>query len=169
MAKVLSIIAPERFQQIEYLESKKALEEEGHVVVTASTHQIAFDKADHSYKVDILLDEVMEDDFDAVLFVGGPGIHPYFDDTDFHSIARAFYDAGKPTTAICAAPVVLARAGLLKGKTATCFPAQAEDLIHSGAEYTQQHVEKDGLIITADGPASAYDFGLAIAEALKTV
>lgn len=167
MAKVLSIIAPEKFQQVEYLESKKALESIGHEVVTSCSHQMAFDKNDQRYKVDILLDEVMEDDFDAVLFVGGPGSHAYFDDPDCHSIARAFYDAGKPTTAICAAPVILGRAGLLKRKRATCFPHETQVLIDSGADYTGAHVEKDGLIITADGPDSAYDFGLAIAEALK--
>lgn len=166
MAKILSIIAPERFQQVEYLESKKALEEGGHTVVTASTHQIAFDKSDHSYKVDILLDEVMEDDFDAVLFVGGPGVHAFFDDPDFHSIAHAFYDAGKLTTAICAAPVILARAGLLKGRKSTCFAAQKDDLVAAGAVYTGGHTEKDGLIITADGPDSAYQFGQVIAEVL---
>lgn len=166
MAKVLSIIAPEKFQQIEYLQSKKALEESGHTVVTASTHQIAFDKADHSYKVDVLLDEVMEDDFDAVLFVGGPGSHAHFDDADFQAVARAFYVAGKPTTAICAAPVILGRAGLLKGKRATCYDAQADDLVGAEAEYTGKHIEKDGLILTADGPQSAYDFGLALAEML---
>lgn len=166
MAKVLSVLAPEKFQQIEYLESKKALEERGHTVITVSTHQVAFDKADHRYKMDILLDEVMEDDFDAILFIGGPGIIACFDDYDFHSVARAFYDAGKLTAAICAAPIVLGRAGLLKGKKVTCFPGQAQDLISSGAIYTKAHVERDGQIITADGPESAYDFGVAIAEAL---
>lgn len=167
MARVLSIVAPENFQQVEYLESKRALEDKGHEVVTASTHQIAFDKLDHSYKVDILLDEVMEDDFDAVLFVGGPGSHAHFDDEDFHAVARAFFEAGKPTTAICAAPVILGRAGLLEGKKATCWSGQAEELRKTEADYTGAHVEKDGLIITADGPNSAYDFGLAIAEALN--
>ena len=166
MAKILSVIAPEKFQQIEYLESKKALEEKGHEVVTACSHQMAFDKNDERYKVDILLDEVMEDDFDMVLFIGGPGSHALFDDPDCHSIARAFYEAGKLTTAICAAPVILGRAGLLNGKKATCFPAQKEALIESGAEYSEAHVERDGLIITADGPQAAYDFGLAVAEAL---
>ena len=167
MAKVLSIVAPEKFQQIEYLGSKRALEEAGHEVITASTHQIAFDKSDEGYKVDILLDEVMEDDYDAVLFVGGPGIHEHFDDTDFHSIARAFYEAGKPTAAICAAPVILGRAGLLKGKRATCFSAQVQELKDLGANYTGSHVEQDGLIITADGPESAAAFGTLIAERLK--
>ena len=166
MAKVLSIVAPEKFQQVEYLESKKALEENGHEVVTASTHQIAFDKLDQAYKVDILLDEVMEDDFDAVLFVGGPGSHAHFDDEDFHAVARAFLDAGKPTTAICAAPVILGRAGLLKGKKATCWSGQTQDLEQTNAKYTGEHVQKDGLIITADGPESAYEFGLAVAAAL---
>lgn len=164
MANVLCIVAPERFQQVEYLQSRRALEENGHHVVTASTHQIAFDKADHSYKMDILLDEIMEDDFDAVLFVGGPGIYEYFDDADFQSVARAFYGAGKLTTAICAAPSVLANAGLLEGKKATCFEGEAENLKAKGALYTGGHVEKDGLIITADGPESAYDLGVAIAE-----
>jgi len=167
MAKVLSVVAPERFQDVEYLESKKALEEKGHEVVLSSTHQIAFDKAEHSYKVDILLDEVMEDDFDAVLFIGGPGIPAHFDDEDFHAIARAFYDAGKPTTAICAAPVILGRAGLLKGKKVTCWSGVAANLEAFDANCTGGQVEKDGLIITGDGPDSAYDFGLVIAEALK--
>jgi len=169
MAKVLCIVAPENFQQIEYLESKKALEEKGHEVTLSSTHQIAFDKAEQSYKVDVLLDEVMEDDYDAVIFIGGPGILAHFDDTDFHSIARAFFEAGKLTTAICAAPVVLARAGLLKGRKATCFTSESGKLTESGADYTGERVEKDGLIITGDGPDSAYDFGLAIAEALKGI
>ena len=167
MAKVLSIIAPEKFQQVEYLESKKALEEKGHEVITGCSHQMAFDKNDERYKVDILLDEVMEDDFDAVLFVGGPGSHLYFDDEDCHAIARAFYDAGKLTTAICAAPVILGRAGLLEGKKATCWSGQEENLKASGAEFTGSQVEKDGLIITGDGPEAAYDFGLAVAGAIE--
>lgn len=166
MAKILSIVAPEKFQQVEYLESKRALEDKGHEVVTCSTHQLAFDKNDQQYKVDVLLDDVMEDDYDAVLFIGGPGSHAHFDDPDFHAVAWAFYDAGKPTCAICAAPVILGRAGLLKGKKATCYDAQTDDLKKTEADYTGGHVEKDGQIITADGPDAAYDFGLAIADAL---
>lgn len=169
MAKVLSIVAAQNFQQIEYLESKRALEERGHEVITASTHQIAFDKLDEGYKVDILLDEVMEDDFDAVLFVGGSGIRDHFDDADFHSIARAFYEAGKLTTAICAAPTILARAGLLKDKKATCFPSEIGELKKGGANHTSALVEQDGLIITANGPGSAYLFGQTIAEALSKI
>ncbi len=166
MAKVLSIVAPEGFQQVEYLNSKKALEERGHTVVTCSTHQIAFDKQDHRYKVDALLDEVFEDEYDAVLFIGGPGIYQFHDDSDFHSMARAFHDEKKVTAAICAAPTILARAGLLSGVKMTCFEGEAGHAKEAGANYTGAKVEKDGLILTADGPDSAKDFGLALADML---
>ena len=166
MAKVLSVVAPEKFQQVEYLESKRALEEKGHEVVLCSTHQIAFDKNDEAYKVDALLDEVFEDEYDAILFVGGKGIQLHFDDPDFQSMARAFYDSEKVTAAICAAPVILARAGLLEGKKVTCWPEVGNILEKAGAEYTKEPVETDGLIVTGDGPDSAYAFGLKIAELL---
>ena len=166
MAKVLSIIAPEKFQQVEYLQSKKALEESGHAVVTCSTHQMAFDKQDHRYKVDVILDEVFEDEYDAVLFIGGPGIYEFHDDSDFQSMARAFHDEKKVTAAICAAPTILARAGLLEGVKMTCFEGEAEKVKASGANYTGGKIEKDGLILTADGPDSAYEFGLAMAGML---
>lgn len=167
MAKVLSIIAPKEFQQIEYLESKRALEEAGHTVVTASTVKNPTDKLGHTHKTDQLLKDVKMQDYDAVLFVGGPGSHALFDNAECHRLAREFYEAGKFTTAICAAPAILGRAGLLKGKKATCWPEQVEDIERSGAKYVKNPVVKDGLIITADGPKSAYAFGQQIAKELE--
>jgi len=166
MAKILSIVAPEKFQQIEYLESKKALEEKGHEVMTASLAKTATDKLGEKYKVNMLLSEVNVKDFDAILFVGGPGSHALFDNKQCHQLAKEFYKVGKLTTAICAAPVILGRAGLLKGKKVTCWPAQKDDIQKTDALYTSVSIEKDGLIITADGPDSAHDFGLALSEAL---
>jgi protease I len=69
--------------------------------------------------------------------------------------------------AICAAPSILANAGLLKGKTATSFPDEGENLKAKGANFTGQGLEIDGRIITADGPAHAKQFGEAIVKALK--
>ena len=166
MAKILSVVAPEKFQQIEYLESKRALEKRGHKVITASLKRVATDKLGEKYKVDLLLSEVNAEDFDAILFAGGPGSHALFDDQQCHDLARKFHAAHKLTTAICAAPLILGRAGLLEGKKVTCFPDQIQDVKNTDAVYTGAHVERDGLIITADGPDSAYDFGLAIADAL---
>lgn len=66
--------------------------------------------------------------------------------------------------AICAAPMVLGRIGLLKGRKATCYPGCEGDLF--GAEYTAVSVEEDGNIITGCGPGASFDFGFAIVERL---
>lgn len=166
MAKILSVISPEGYQDIEYNDSKAALEAKNHTIITASTALEAHGKYGGTVNVDILLKDVDTADYDAILFVGGPGSHQYFDDSTAHNLAKAFLDVGKLTTAICAAPSILVNAGLLKGVKATCFQGQAENLKEKGAEFTGQPVEKDGLIITADGPDSATAFGQAIAEAL---
>lgn len=74
------------------------------------------------------------------------------------------YEAGKPLAAICAAPLVYGRMGLLKGVRATCYPGFEGEL--EGAVCTGSLVEKDGLFITGKGPAAAFEFGFAIATAL---
>lgn len=66
---------------------------------------------------------------------------------------------GKIIGAICLAPSILARAGILKGKIATVFPSEANTLKNYSAICTRASVEQDGLIITADGPGSARKFG----------
>ncbi|MCI8441120.1 MAG: DJ-1/PfpI family protein [Provencibacterium sp.] len=67
--------------------------------------------------------------------------------------------------AICAAPSVLGKLGLLRGKRATCFPGFEEEL--SGAVFTGAPVEWDGRFITAKGMGVALEFGLTLVEALK--
>ena len=102
------------------------------------------------------------------MFIGGPGSFEYFYDPTALNLAQDFYNAGKLTTAICAAPVILANAGVLDEKNATCWNGVANVLTDNGANYTGKDVEVDGLIITGDGPLSATKFGLAIAENLPS-
>ena len=73
--------------------------------------------------------------------------------------------AGKALAAICAAPLVLGRLGLLKGKKATCYPGFEGEL--AGATPTGKLVEVDGNILTGKGPAAAYFLGYAIIEHFK--
>jgi protease I len=166
MAKILSIIAPNSYQDFEYNDSKQALESKDHIVITASTVNEAHGKYGGIKKVDILLSQVRPEDYDAILFVGGPGSHIYFDDPLAHKLATKFVNSKKITAAICAAPSILANADLLSGIEATCFPDQVANIKSKGAIYTGKSVQKDGLIITADGPESATEFGEKIAEAL---
>lgn len=167
MSKILSIIASDGYQDVEYLDSKKALENKGHTVVTASTVNEAKGKLGGTVKVDILLKDVNPADYDAVMFIGGPGSYQYMDDKLAHSIAKAFFNAGKITAAICAAPSILANAGILASKTVTSHPCETDNIKSKGITHTGKSVEVDLPIITADGPGSAKKFGETIAKYLK--
>ena len=166
--KILMIVAPDSFRDEELLDPKKVFEKNNFVVSIASKRvKEAKGKLGAKVKVDYDIDDVFVRDFDAVVFVGGPGAAVYFDDETAHSIAREASESGKVVAAICIAPSVLANAGILKSKKATCFPSEADSLKSKGAKYTGKDVEADGKIVTANGPAAAKKFGEKIAELLK--
>jgi protease I len=165
--KILMVIAPERFQEIEYGIPKKIFLEYGYTVDTASTVETAIGHLGNTQKTDILLKDVNHEEYDAIVFVGGGGAHFYFDHEPALTLARRFHESGRLTCAICAGPGILAKAGLLAGKKATSFPSQEENLKAKGADFTGRPVEIDGLIITANGPAAAEDFAKTICGMLK--
>ena len=112
---------------------------------------------------DVLFEDVVFDDASALVLPGG-GVGT--DNLSAHEPLRALLvDAcsrGMLVAAICAAPMVFGRIGILKGKKATCYPGCEGDLFD--AEYTAADVEQDGNIITACGPGASFDFGFAIVE-----
>jgi 4-methyl-5(b-hydroxyethyl)-thiazole monophosphate biosynthesis len=112
---------------------------------------------------DVLFEDVVVDDASALVLPGG-GVGT--DNLSAHEPLRALLvDAcsrGMLVAAICAAPMVFGRIGILKGKKATCYPGCEGDLFD--AEYTAADVEQDGNIITACGPGASFDFGFAIVE-----
>jgi len=169
MAKrAVMIIAFEGFRDEEYDIPKKILEKAGIEVTTASSKVgAAQGKLGLSAKVDIDLKSVNVSDYDAIIFVGGPGSYDYFDDPTAQGIAKDAAKEQKILAAVCAASSILANAGLLKGVKATCFPGEADNLKNKGAHYSPSGMEVDGRIITADGPAHARQFGEAIVKALK--
>ncbi|MDP2624748.1 MAG: DJ-1/PfpI family protein [Candidatus Peregrinibacteria bacterium] len=167
MTKVLMVIAPERYQDLEYERPKAVFEKAGYEVFTASTVEEANGKLGGTAKVDVQLTDVNHEDYDVVTFIGGTGVFDYFENPVAQEIATAFYNANKLTGAICAAPGILANAGLLKGKTVTCWSGEAEHMQEIGANYTGNPVERDGLIITGSGPDAATEFGEAIVIAVE--
>jgi protease I len=167
MANVLLIISPTDYQDKEYNDTKTALEEADHIVFTASTVEKAHGKLGGTAECDTLMYGINEGDYDAVAFIGGPGVFEYFEDEVAHSIAKDFYEAGKLTCAICAAPGILANTGLLDGKEATCWPGEEQHIQEKGAKYMATPVHRDGLIITGNGPAAAREFGKEIGKALN--
>ena len=165
--KILVVIAANGYQDTEYGTPKNILEKAGYEVVTTSTKEIAKGVVGGKTTVDILMDNVNPADYAAVVFIGGPGSHDYFDYEPALKLAKDFYNSGKLTTAICAAPSILANAGILQGKTVTAFPDEAGNIKSKGAAYTGKSVEQDGMIITGNGPSAAKAFGEKIVEALK--
>ncbi|RRD93352.1 DJ-1/PfpI family protein [Bacteroides heparinolyticus] len=108
------------------------------------------------------------DFFDAelVLLPGGmPGAATLEKCDELRKLILRFAEEQKPIAAICAAPMVLGKLGLLKGKKATCYPGFEQYL--EGADCTGAPVERDGNIITGKGPGVAMEFALAIVELLK--
>ncbi len=167
MAKILSIIAPQDYQDKEYEDSKSALEKKGHTVITASSTKEAHGKFGGIVQADILIKDANPDDYDAIALIGGPGCYQFFQSPILHTLAKSFFEAGKPTGAICAAPMILAHAGLLRDKKATCWEGEGTNLQNLGAIYTGKSVQIDENLITAAGPASAKKFGKLISKALK--
>ncbi len=116
---------------------------------------------------DTTLDEALKQDYDMVVLPGGqPGSDNLNRDPRIHALLRKMADSGKFTAAICAAPGVLAQAGILKGKRATSFPGVLEKLTHTGVTLQDQAVVKDGKVITSKGPGTAMDFALELIEVL---
>lgn len=121
---------------------------------------------DISIKMDCQLEDIFVDDYDMVFLPGGlPGSHNLRDDDSVIQFVQDMSALGKYVTAICAAPVVLERAGIIEGKKVTSHPSK-EDEITSCDEYTVSRVEVDGNIITARGAGCAMEFSFALCEAL---
>jgi len=168
MKKIAMIIAESAFRDEEFLVPKGIFEKNGIEVTVAST-SLAEARGSLGAKVkpDILVKDINVEDFAALVFVGGGGASQYWDDPLSHKLAQDALNGNRIVAAICIAPVTLARAGILKGRRATVFPDEAQELEAEGVNYTGAAVEKDGNIITASGPAAAKAFAEEIIKAIN--
>lgn len=114
---------------------------------------------------DAVIDAIKPKDFDMIVLPGGqPGADNLNADPRVKALLRDFHAEGKLTGAICAAPYVLANAGILHGKRATCYPTYRDKL--GNAIYEEAAVVQDATVLTSRGPGTALYFGLAIVEKL---
>ena len=165
---VLMIVAHDGFRDEEYFKPKALLESAGYSVVTGSTLAgPARGKLGGKARADIALADVRTTDYAAVVFVGGPGAYDYYNDRNALRIAREAVGQDLTVGAICSAPGILARAGVLKGKKATVFPSDADELRRAGAFYREEPVVVTGKLVTANGPAAAEQFGRELVKLLN--
>ena len=168
--KILTIFAPRGFRDEELFEPKRIFEEKGAKVVLASTQTgEARGMLGGMARPELSISKAKAEDYDAIVVVGGIGSREYlWNDKDLASLVTQAFQEGRVVAAICLSPVVLARAGILKGRQATVFPTPEalEELEKGEAIYTKQRVAVSGRVVTANGPQSARDFALAICQAL---
>jgi DJ-1 family protein len=164
MKRVLCLLAP-GFEEIETVSPIDLLRRAGAEVVVASLHgeEWVTGRSNLTLRAEAPLAAVESADFDLLLIPGGPGVRGLRDDGRAAPLARRFAEAGKPVAAICAAPTVLADAGLLEGKKFTAHFSVHGELPGALAE---ERVVRDGLVITSRGAGTAVDFGLMLVEVL---
>ena len=140
--KTIYVFLAEGFEEVEALTPVDVLRRAGLPVKTVSITGVLTVNGAHGVPVvaDMVFEEVKEEDAEMIV---------------------TFAEAGRPLSAICAAPLVYGKRGLLKGKKVTCYPGFEKYL--EGAEYTAALVEKDGNFITGKGPGAAMAFSFAIA------
>lgn len=117
---------------------------------------------------DTELNDVLHESFDMIVLPGGqPGATNLKNDRRIISLLGTMASAGKYLGAICAAPGVLAEAGILAGRKATAYPGTFPDENYPGVKAVDDIVVMDGNIVTSRGPGTAIDFGLQIVELLE--
>jgi 4-methyl-5(b-hydroxyethyl)-thiazole monophosphate biosynthesis len=167
MARVLIPLA-QGFEELEAVTVIDLLRRAGIEVVTAALKEGPVTGARGTMLVaDTTLHEVKDQDFDMTVLPGGlPGADHLDQDPRIHALLKRLAQSGRYTAAICAAPKVLAHAGLLDNKKATAYPGILDALDLERTELSNQAVQVDGRLITSKGPGTAMDFALELIEQL---
>ena len=169
---IAMVIAFKDFRDEEYFKPRQIFLAAGADVKTASNEKGKAMGADGGeVEVDFLVSEVNLAELDAVVFIGGPGALQYLDNDDSYKLAQETISQGKLLAAICIAPAILAKAGVLEGRKATVWTSSMDKsavkiLEDNGAMYQNEPVVADGKIITAIGPSVAEQFGMKVVEVL---
>jgi len=173
MTKRVMILATDGFEQSELMKPKANLEKAGIETVVVSLEEGSIRGWDEknwgeSVAVDKTVDAIDNcDGYDALLLPGGQ-INPDILRMNERAVAivREFAMADKPIAAICHAPWMLIEAGIVEGKTATCYKSIRTDLKNAGANVVDQEVAQDGNLITSRNPDDIPAFSKALIEML---
>ena len=153
------------FEEIELVSIVDILRRAGLIVVLAGRNKSVIGAHNIILKSDCDLSEINVSEFSAIALAGGyNGMINLCNDDFVIKTVQEINAQGRLVAAICASPIVLGKAGVLKNKF-SCYP-NCENSIESSAKYCAEKVVIDENIITANGPASAALFALAIVEYL---
>lgn len=166
--QALMVLPLMNFNQDEYEYTRRALEDNGiRVMIAASELGVCTGVSGITIDADFGFDSIDPDNYDGIVFIGGPGVDAYFSNDKALELANKFFNANKTVGAICWAPVILAKAGILSRRKTTGWDGAKADFENAGAIYTGDKVTVDDVIVTADGPESALKFGQQVAEMIN--
>lgn len=163
---MVAVLLAEGFEEIEALTPIDILRRAGVKVTTYALGDLRV-KGAHGIVVeaDCTLAELWPGDAEVLILPGGPGYVHLDASSDVERLIMDFVSEKKIIAAICAAPSILGKRGILDGEKATCFPSMEKDM--GAAFLTETLVEESHYFITAKGAGAAAAFGFAILARLR--
>jgi protease I len=172
--KRIAILATEGVEQVELTSPRNALEKAGAIVELVSPHKLLkggkvkawnLVKWGDSFKIDVTLSQAKVSSYDG-LHVPGGVINPDIlrIDCDAVDFVRSFFEAGKPVSSICHGPWMLIEANVVRGRTITSWPSLKTDLRNAGANWVNEEVVEDRMLVTSRGPQDLRAFNKRIVE-----
>ncbi len=169
MAKRVLVILGHGFEETEYVATRDALIRSGLDVESVSVEDTLEMRSNH--KLIIHADKLFEDlntrDYDVLFIPGGPGTQKLGENKKFDLILNDFVESKRIIAAICAAPTLLAKRGLLKGIEAVCYPDEelVNEMIKGDAIYLKKtdYVGSDRFF-TGKNMNVSVEYGFALAN-----
>jgi 4-methyl-5(b-hydroxyethyl)-thiazole monophosphate biosynthesis len=164
------LILSEGFEEMEAVTPLDLLRRAGVEAVAASTGPALVVAGGRGVKIqaDRLLEDCLGETYDMLILPGGPGVDKLRKDARVTDLVRRCHAAGTPIAAICAAPVILADAGVAQAHTITSFPSREAELLPVAKAYVRDRVVVDGKVITSRGAGTAEEFALALIAYLES-
>ena len=165
MKKVLVLLA-NGFEDIEAITVIDLLRRAEIIVdVKSISNNIITSGSTIKYNIESNINDVSSSDYDMLFLPGGAGVKELDNSLKVKEIINDFIRLNKFVSAICAAPLILGKMGILENKRFTCYPS-FERFSENGI-YTRNGVEVDGLIVTGRGIAYVFDFAFTLIELLE--
>lgn len=173
MDKILVVLG-HGFEETEYVATRDALIRSGFDIESVSLEDTLEMKTNHNLiiKADKSFSEIVTDDYKAIFIPGGPGTSKLGEKEEFDLLLNDFINSDRVISAICAAPTLLAKRGLLKDHDAVCYPDEelVSQLIIGGANYLKdKKFVKSGRFFTGKNMQVSIEFGYELAKFIEDI
>lgn len=162
------ILLADGFEEAEAIVPADLLRRAGaEVALTGVTGPVVTGAHGIAVTCDLELAQVKQSEMELLMLPGGlGGVQNIGASSAAMALIQSAAESGRYVAAICAAPSLLGKLGLLDGRKAVCYPGMEETMGSADARKGQS-VVADGRFITGEGPGAAFDFGLKLVETLK--